>query len=168
MFSSSGKRVMIFPGVPQERNRHNDMSTEKQETNTNAKQTSPVTRRDALKSIGTVAAGLAAATTPSMFAADAKSEPCEVKNPYGGEPNSGITFPPYYKPTPSVVNANTFFPQMEELGNDEMRISFIGSTPIPPTRSQSGQTRGHLARKPVGPACSPQPNRRHRRAGHDR
>jgi len=60
------------------------------------------------------------------------------QNPYGGKANTGITLPPYYRPTPSVTNANTFFPQAEELGPDEMRVSFIGSTPVPPTRSQAG------------------------------
>ena len=59
-------------------------------------------------------------------------------NPYGGGPNTGITLPPYYRPTPSVTNANTFFPGMEELGDDEMRISFVGSSPLPPTRAQAG------------------------------
>jgi hypothetical protein len=62
----------------------------------------------------------------------------EVKNPYGGGPNTGITLPPNYRPTPSVANANTFFPGVEELGDDEMRISFIGSSPVPPTRNQAG------------------------------
>ena len=61
-----------------------------------------------------------------------------VENPYGGKPNTGITLPPYYRPTEYVKNANTFFPGSEPIGEDEMRISFIGSTPVPPTRSQSG------------------------------
>ena len=60
-----------------------------------------------------------------------------AENPYGGKPNTGITLPPYYRPTPSVHNANTFMPGTEELGDDEIRISFIGSTPVPPTRSQA-------------------------------
>ena len=71
-------------------------------------------------------------------AADQASGTREVKNPYGGGPNTGITLPPYYRPTPSVANANTFFPGIEELGTDEMRISFIGSSPVPPTRTQAG------------------------------
>ena len=62
----------------------------------------------------------------------------QPQNPYGGGPNTGITLPPYYRPTPSVKNANTFFPGMEELGGDEMRISFVGSSPVPPTRDQAG------------------------------
>ncbi len=61
-----------------------------------------------------------------------------IKNPYGGGPNTGITLPPYYRPTPSLKNNNVYFPGMEELGDDEMRISFIGSTPIPVTRAQAG------------------------------
>ena len=59
-------------------------------------------------------------------------------NPYGGGPNTGITLPPDYRPTPSVKNANTFFPGVETLGADEMRISFVGSSPVPPTRAQAG------------------------------
>ena len=51
------------------------------------------------------------------------------KNPYGGGPGTGISLPPYYKPTPSVANNNTYFPGMEKLGPDEMRISFMGSFP---------------------------------------
>ncbi len=37
-----------------------------------------------------------------------------------------------------MTNNNTFFPGTEEFGNDEMRISFIGSAPLPPTRDQAG------------------------------
>ena len=111
------------------------MNTENEKTNQPS--TSNVSRRDALKSLGAVAAGLAAAAASPAQAADATA-PAMTKNPYGGKPNTGITLPPYYRPTPSVANANTFFPQTEELGDDEMRISFVGSTPIPPTRSQAG------------------------------
>ncbi|WP_094555537.1 guanitoxin biosynthesis MBL fold metallo-hydrolase GntH [Synechococcus sp. 1G10] len=60
------------------------------------------------------------------------------RNPYGGGPSTGITLPPYYRPTPSVANANTFFPGVEELGSDEMRITFVGSAPVPPTHRQAG------------------------------
>jgi phosphoribosyl 1,2-cyclic phosphodiesterase len=59
-------------------------------------------------------------------------------NPYGGVPSGGITLPPYYRPTPDLVSNNLYYPGQEELGPDEMRISFIGSTPIPVTRSQAG------------------------------
>jgi len=59
-------------------------------------------------------------------------------NPYGGRANTGITLPPYYRPTPSIKNANTFFAGTETLGKDEMRIPFVGSSPVPPTRQQAG------------------------------
>lgn len=59
------------------------------------------------------------------------------ENPYGGGPGTGISLPPYYQPTPSVVNANTYFPGTEKLGPDEMRISFMGSSPWPPRQTQA-------------------------------
>jgi len=59
-------------------------------------------------------------------------------NPYGGKPGSGLQFPPYYKPTPSVRSRNNYFPSSETLGPDEMRISFVGSCPFPPRREQAG------------------------------
>ena len=58
-------------------------------------------------------------------------------NPYGGGPGSGIALPPYYKPTPTLANNNVYFPGTEELGEDEMRISFVGSCPWPPRRDQA-------------------------------
>jgi len=60
------------------------------------------------------------------------------KNPYGGGPGTGLTLPPYYTPTPSVRSRNNYFPNSEKLGPDEMRISFMGSTPFPPRRDQAG------------------------------
>ena len=56
---------------------------------------------------------------------------------YGGGPGAGLTLPPYYRPTPSVQNGRTYFPQSEQLGADEMRITFMGSCPFPPRRSQA-------------------------------
>ena len=97
-----------------------------------------LTRRDALKSMGAVAAGLAAAAVPSALAADAPANPCEEKNPYGAPPGTGISMPPYYKPTPSIKNRNSYFPQCEPLGDDEMRITFMGSNPFPPRLTQAG------------------------------
>ena len=61
-----------------------------------------------------------------------------AQNPYGGVPSGGITFPPYYRPTPYLKSNNVYFPGQEEIGPDEMRISFIGSTPMPVTRTQAG------------------------------
>ncbi len=112
------------------------MSTENKERTSDQTQKSSFSRRHALKSMGVVAAGLAAAT-PAL-AANAKAEPGEEKNPYGSPPGSGISMPPYYKPTPSVKNRNNFFPQTEELGADEMRITFMGSNPWPPRLTQAG------------------------------
>lgn len=60
------------------------------------------------------------------------------KSPYGGGPGAGLTIPPYFKPTPSVRSRNNYFPNSEKLGPDEMRISFMGSTPFPPRRDQAG------------------------------
>ena len=62
----------------------------------------------------------------------------DVKNPYGGGPGTGISLPPYFRPTPSLNNNNVYYPGTEELGKDEMRISFVGSTPFPPRRDQAG------------------------------
>ena len=59
-------------------------------------------------------------------------------NPYGGGPGTGVTLPPYFKPTPSVESRNQYFPGTEVLGEDEMRISFVGSTPFPPRLDQAG------------------------------
>jgi ribonuclease Z len=59
-------------------------------------------------------------------------------NPYGKRPGGGISLPDYYRPTPSIKNRNAYMPGTEILGEDEMRISFPGSTPWPPTREQSG------------------------------
>jgi len=59
-------------------------------------------------------------------------------NPYGGKPGSGLQFPEYDKPTPSVRSRMNYFPGSEELGPDEMRISFVGSCPFPPRRDQAG------------------------------
>jgi ribonuclease Z len=59
-------------------------------------------------------------------------------NPYAGGPGAGISLPSYYRPTPSVANVNTYFPGLERVGPDEMRITFLGSCPFPPRRSQAG------------------------------
>ena len=70
--------------------------------------------------------------------ADETPTAVQAKNPYGGVPSGGITFPPYYRPTPYLVSNNIYYPGQEEIGPDEMRISFIGSTPIPVTAPQAG------------------------------
>jgi ribonuclease Z len=60
------------------------------------------------------------------------------KSPYGGGPGAGLTIPDYFTPTPSVRSRNNYYPNSEKLGPDEMRISFMGSTPFPPRRDQAG------------------------------
>jgi ribonuclease Z len=59
------------------------------------------------------------------------------RNPYGARPGGGISLSGEYRPTPSVTNRN-YFPANEPLAEGEMRVSFPGSTPWPPTLSQSG------------------------------
>src|SRR5262245_2097233 len=59
-------------------------------------------------------------------------------NPYVGVPGGGITYPPYYRPTAYLTNNNNYFAGTETLGEDEMRISFLGSTPFPVTKTQAG------------------------------
>jgi|SRR5271166_1085164 len=95
-------------------------------------------RRDFVKSVGVAAASGLAAGLAATPATAADCDPLAPQNPYGGGPGTGITFPPYYKPMPSLKSNNNYFPGEEELGSDEMRISFLGSTPIPPTRAQAG------------------------------
>jgi len=62
----------------------------------------------------------------------------ESHNPYGKRPGGGISLPDYYRPTPSIKNRNAYFGGTEPLPPGEMRVAFLGSTPWPPTRSQSG------------------------------
>ena len=92
-------------------------------------------RRDVLKAVGAAAAaaGFVAGDAATAEAAEATAP----KNPYGGKPGGGISLPPYYKPTPYVVSRNNYFPGVEKIGPDEMRISFVGSCPFP-RRSQAG------------------------------
>jgi ribonuclease Z len=100
-----------------------------------------MSRRDALKGFATAAAAvtaIGAATAAKAADPGATAAAGLPQNPYGGGPNTGISLPPYYRPTPYVKNTNTYFPGLEEVGKDEMRISFIGSTPAPPTRAQAG------------------------------
>ena len=92
-----------------------------------------VDRRGVFRHAVGAAAATAAAAVSLSEPAQAADEPGPTppagrpQNPYGGGPNTGITLPPYYRPTPSVAIANTFFPGLEDLGSDVMRISFIGS-----------------------------------------
>ena len=103
-------------------------------------------RRDALKTAGL--AGAAALSPGAVYILGADGcrdasrspgqEPVRRRAAYGGKPGGGISLPPYYKPTPSVLSRSNYFPGVEKLGKDEMRISFVGSCPFPPRRSQAG------------------------------
>ncbi len=114
-----------------------------------------VSRRKFIKLMGT--AGAAAATLPlanvfgitnnsasinqsinPTMATNATSSVPGDSNPYGSPAGSGISMPPYYLPTPSVKNNNNYFPRSEQLGPDEMRITFMGSQPFPPRLDQAG------------------------------
>jgi ribonuclease Z len=51
----------------------------------------------------------------------------------------GSPCPEYFRPTPSITGSRAnYFPLTETLGPDEMRVSFVGSTPWPPRRDQAG------------------------------
>lgn len=99
-----------------------------------------LSRRETLKGLARGATMLAAATvggTSATLAAEPASSASGERaasaaipgNPYGGVPGGGLTLPPYYRLTPSVANANVYFPGTEELSAGEMRISFLGSAP---------------------------------------
>ena len=95
-----------------------------------------VSRRDALKGLAT---GAAAAGAVGITASEAQAHQGDgplgedLKNPYGGKPGGGITLPDYFRPTKYMTGSNAnYFPLSEELGPDEMRVSFCGSTPFPP------------------------------------
>lgn len=105
-------------------------------------------RRSLLKSIGTGAA-LAGAAATGMIAGGGTAQAQEpvpggpqgeaLKNPYGGKPGGGISLPAYFRPTKYITGSRAnYFPLSEEIGPDEMRISFLGSNPWPPRRDQAG------------------------------
>jgi ribonuclease Z len=116
------------------------MSPQDRGSNANEADASVVSRRDALKGLAVGATALTASTigATSTTQAAEKADATMPKNPYGGKPGGGISLPPYYKPTPYVVNRANYFPSVEKIGKDEMRISFVGSCPMPPRRSQAG------------------------------
>ena len=98
-----------------------------------------IDRRTALKTTGLVASGLAASALGAGKAkADDVDSHSEVTNPYGGGPGTGVSLPSYFKPTKYLKNNNFFYPGTEDVGPDEMRVSFVGSCPWPPRRDQAG------------------------------
>jgi len=95
------------------------------------------TRRDFLKGgVAAAGAGLAAATLPGASAA--AGDDCQPENPYGARPGGGISLPEYYKPWPAIKNRNMYLPGTETLPKNEMRITFLGSSPWPPNPLQKG------------------------------
>lgn len=97
------------------------MKTEQEHPNDNAKQDPLLSRRDSVKGFASVASAVAMGSALTSQAAEPQpSDPCEPKNPYDSPPGSGISMPPYYKPTPSVKNHNNYFPRAEELGADHV------------------------------------------------
>ena len=70
-----------------------------------------MSRRDVLKTAGL--AGAAALSTGAVSSAQTAAETpagVQAKNPYGGVPSGGITFPRYYRPTPYLVSNNIYLP----------------------------------------------------------
>jgi len=113
------------------------MSADKDDDGTTGQGTADHSRRDFLKGTAAAGAGLAAAAAvPSV--AMAAEEDCQPKNPYGSRPGGGISLPDYYKPWPAIKNRNMFLPGTEILPKNEMRITFLGSTPYPPSKLQAG------------------------------
>ena len=118
---------------------------------TSQSSTTGSSRRDFLKggvAAAAAGAGLAATAMPGLAAAataESQSQSATQdntipppKNPYGPRPGGGISLPDYYKPWAAIKNRNFYAPGTETLPKNEMRISFLGSTPWPPTKSQSG------------------------------
>ncbi len=99
--------------------------------------TNDMSRRAAFKGLA-VAAATTAAGVGATNEATAQTASPPPTNPYGGGPGTGISLPPYFKPTEYIKNNNVYYPGTEEVGKDEMRISFVGSCPFPPRINQAG------------------------------
>ncbi len=94
-------------------------------------------RRNFLKGSAAAGAGLAAGAVPGVSAA-AEGGGVPPKNPYGPRPGGGISLPDYYKPWPAIKNRNMYLPGTETLPKNEMRVTFLGSSPWPPNPLQKG------------------------------
>ena len=79
-----------------------------------------------------------ASEAPAAISQAAPQAVQDSANIYGDRPGGGITLPDYYRPWPGIKNNNMYIPGQEILPKNEMRVSFLGSTPWPPTQSQSG------------------------------
>ncbi|WP_422041106.1 guanitoxin biosynthesis MBL fold metallo-hydrolase GntH [Roseibium sp.] len=121
---------------------HTNDDDRKTDNETEENQVENPSRRSVLKGMATGAAVTGAATVASEGAqAHSGDGPLgeALKNPYGGRPAGGISLPEYFRPTKYMTGSNAnYFPLSEELGPDEMRISFCGSTPYPPREDQAG------------------------------
>jgi len=113
------------------------MSADKNDDGTTGQGTADHSRRDFLKGTAAAGAGLAAAAAVPGVAMAAEDD-CQPENPYGSRPGGGISLPDYYKPWPAIKNRNMFLPGTEILPKNEMRITFLGSTPYPPSKLQAG------------------------------
>jgi len=113
------------------------MSADENDDGTTGQGTADHSRRDFLKGTAAAGAGLAAAAAVPGVAMAAEDD-CQPENPYGSRPGGGISLPDYYKPWPAIKNRNMFLPGTEILPKNEMRITFLGSTPYPPSKLQAG------------------------------
>lgn len=92
-------------------------------------------RRHFIETMGVTIAGVAAGGAASLLAGgnaaaavpQAGTDGCKL-SAYSLTPGGGLSLPDYYRTTPSVRNRSTYFPGTEELGKDEMRVTFMGST----------------------------------------
>jgi hypothetical protein len=109
-----------------------------------------LSRRDVLKVAiaGAAAVGLSAADA-TLAQAQATPGADQPKNPYGGGPSTGLQFPPYYKPTPSVRSRMNYFPGSEPLGNAEAIIG-LPFTPL----SVAGVARRSMYREAVAASAT--------------
>jgi len=106
-----------------------------QEKDSHSKDQEPVEqdRRNFLKGSGAVAGGLAA--TAVAGASTASAAQGETENPHGSRPGGGISLPDYYRPWAAIKNRNMYLPGTKIPPKNEMRISFLGSTPyLAPSR----------------------------------
>lgn len=74
---------------------------------------------------------------------------CE--SPWGG-PGTGISFPPYYKPTKDMGSASAFYPTSEELDRKEMRVTLVarGGRGAAQPRAGAARARQHGRRPRPG------------------
>ena len=106
------------------------MNTEDSESVEKNEGKTSLSRRDVLKGFAatTAAAAVSAGKSAPALAVDQAGGATEAQNPYGGGPNTGITLPPYYRPTPSVANANTLDRKSTRLNSSHLKLSRMPSS----------------------------------------